>query len=62
VTFPRAIVDARPADLREGEVDLGNTGLDVIRTAAPLLFDGNVASGALEPFEIGTWLVRMAAA
>ncbi len=59
VTFPRGIVAARATDLREGEVGLGNTGLDVIRTAAPLDVDGAVASGVLQPFEIGTWLVRL---
>ena len=60
LTFPGEIVGTRPADLREGEVGLGNTGLDVVRTAAPLVPDGRIATGALQPFEIGTWLVRLA--
>jgi hypothetical protein len=51
---------SRPLDLREGEVALGNTGLDVVRTAAPLeLLDGS-AVATLEAFEIGTWEVDFA--
>jgi len=45
-------------DLREGELGLGNTGLDSVRTAAPPdLVDGVVAI-RLAPYEIGTYLVR----
>jgi mannosylglycerate hydrolase len=58
--FARPIRDSRPVDLREGETSLGNTGLDVIRTAAPLQVDGATARAHLEPFEIGTWVVRLA--
>jgi membrane-associated phospholipid phosphatase len=58
--FARPIREARPVDLREGETSLGNTGLDVIRTAAPLQVDGATALAHLEPFEIGTWVVRLA--
>src|SRR5207245_5405550 len=52
--FARSIRASRPVDLREGETSLGNTGLDVIRTAAPLEVDGDVARARLQPFEIGT--------
>jgi len=52
----RAIAAASAVDLREGWGDVGNTGLDVIRTAAPLEIhaDGS-ATARLQPFEIGTW-------
>ena len=47
-------------DLREGDLELGNTGLDIVRTAAP----PDVVDGAvlvrLAPYEIGTYLVRLA--
>jgi len=39
---------------------LGNTGLDVVRTAAPLDVAGPTATVRLQPYEIGTWLVRLA--
>ena len=58
--FARPIRDSRPVDLREGEADLGNTGLDVVRTAAPLEIAGETATIRLQPYEIGTWLVRLA--
>jgi membrane-associated phospholipid phosphatase len=58
--FDRAIRTSRPVDLREGDLGLGNTGLDVIRTAAPLAVDGDLARAQLQPFEIGTWIVQLA--
>jgi membrane-associated phospholipid phosphatase len=58
--FDRAIRGSRPVDLREGDASLGNTGLDVIRTAAPLEIDGVLARAHLAPYEIGTWLVQLA--
>jgi membrane-associated phospholipid phosphatase len=58
--FDRAIRASRPVDLREGELRLGNTGLDVIRTAAPLDVEGDLARVQLQPYEIGTWIVQLA--
>jgi alpha-mannosidase/mannosylglycerate hydrolase len=58
--FSRPIRASRPVDLREGEVGLGNTGLDVVRTAAPLELDGDLARARLQPYEIGTWVVQPA--
>jgi 2-O-(6-phospho-alpha-D-mannosyl)-D-glycerate hydrolase len=58
--FDRAIRASRPVDLREGDLRLGNTGLDVIRTAAPLDIDGDRARAQLQPYEIGTWIVQLA--
>src|SRR2546428_2904548 len=58
--FDRAIRASRPVDLREGDLGLGNTGLDVVRTAAPLDIDGDLARARLQPFEIGTWIVQLA--
>ncbi|MDE3103401.1 MAG: hypothetical protein KGJ98_14365, partial [Chloroflexota bacterium] len=54
----RPIRDGRAVDLREGDGGLGNTGLDVVRTAAPLeiLPDGR-AVARLQPYEIGTWVI-----
>jgi mannosylglycerate hydrolase len=57
--FDRAIRAARPVDLREGDLDLGNTGLDVLRTAAPLDVEGDLARAELQPYEIGTWVVQL---
>ena len=57
--FDRAIRESRPVDLREGDLGLGNTGLDVIRTAAPLDVEGDIARATLQPYEIGTWLVQL---
>ena len=59
IRFDRAIRDTRPVDLREGDQALGNTGLDVIRTAAPLDVEGDIARVHLQPYEIGTWIVRL---
>jgi alpha-mannosidase len=58
--FDRAIRASRPVDLREGDAGLGNTSLDIIRTAAPLDVDGDVARVHLAPYEIGTWIVQLA--
>lgn len=58
--FARPVVATRPVDLREGDADLGNTGLDVIRTAAPLALDGGAVQATLAPHEIGTWTVTLA--
>jgi membrane-associated phospholipid phosphatase len=57
--FERAVRASRPVDLREGDLTLGNTGLDVIRTAAPLEVEGEVAHARLQAYEIGTWLVYL---
>ena len=58
--FARPAVEARAVDLREGDLALGNTGLDIVRTAAP----PDIAEGAvlvrLSPYEIGTYLIRLA--
>jgi 2-O-(6-phospho-alpha-D-mannosyl)-D-glycerate hydrolase len=58
--FDRAIRASRPVDMREGDLGLGNTGLDVIRTAAPLEVDGDLGRAHLQPYEIGTWIVQLA--
>ena len=58
--FDRTIRASRPVDLREGDLGLGNTGLDVIRTAAPLDVEGDLARVQLQPYEIGTWVVQLA--
>jgi len=58
--FDRAIRASRPVDLREGDAGLGNTSLEIIRTAAPLDVDGDVARVRLAPYEIGTWIVQLA--
>jgi len=57
--FDRRIRASRPVDLREGDLHLGSTGLDVIRTAAPLAVEGDLARVRLQPYEIGTWLVQL---
>jgi hypothetical protein len=57
--FDRPIRASRPVDLREGDLRLGNTGLDVIRTAAPIAVEGDRARVRLQPYEIGTWLVQL---
>ena len=51
---------SRPLDLREGDQALGNTGLDVVRTAAPLELRYGSAAATLEAFEIGTWEIEFA--
>jgi len=58
--FDRPIASARTVDLREGDEFLGNTGLDVIRTSAPLELDGGAATATLAPYEIGSWLITLA--
>ncbi len=57
----RAFRSARATDLREGDLALGHTGLDVLRTAPPLeiLPDGS-AVARLAAYEIGTWRVSLA--
>jgi alpha-mannosidase len=59
VRFARRVAEARAVDLREGVLDLGNTGLDVVRTAAPSELDDGALLVRLEPYEIGTYLLRM---
>ena len=56
--FARPIREARAVDLREGDLALGNTGFDVIRTAAPPLARGNELEVRLHGYEIGTYLIR----
>jgi alpha-mannosidase len=58
--FNSAIRASRPVDLREGDLGLGNTGLEVIRTAAPLDVERDLARVRLQPYEIGTWIVQLA--
>ena len=58
--FARPVVTARAVDLREGDATLGNTGLQVIRTAAPLEVAGGTAQATLAPYEVGTWAVMLA--
>jgi membrane-associated phospholipid phosphatase len=57
--FARPIRDARAVDLREGDLALGNTGFDVIRTAAPPQVDGDRLEVRLHGYEIGTYLIRL---
>ncbi len=57
--FARPIRDARAVDLREGDAGLGNTGLDVIRTAAPPVVRGDALDVRLLAFEIGTYLITL---
>ncbi|HJW48513.1 MAG TPA: phosphatase PAP2 family protein [Candidatus Limnocylindria bacterium] len=58
--FARPVLEARAVDLREGDLALGNTGLDVVRTATPPDVEGGVVAVRLAPYEIGTYLVRFA--
>ena len=58
--FARPVVTARAVDLREGDAGLGRTGLEIIRTAAPLELADGVAQATLAPYEIGTWAVTLA--
>jgi len=60
IRFARPIRDARSVDLREGDLALGNTGFDVIRTAAPPLVDGDRLVVRLLGYEIGTYLIALA--
>jgi alpha-mannosidase len=58
--FRRPVAQARSVDLREGDAALGNTGLDVIRTAAPPQVEGGALVVRLAAYEIGTYVVRLA--
>ena len=60
VRFHRTIASARAVDLREGDLTLGNTGFEVLRTAAPPETDGAVMSVRLAPYEVGTYLLTFA--
>ena len=60
VRFAKTVSEARAVDLREGDSGLGNTGLDVIRTAAPPDIAGDTLTVRLAGYEIGTYLVRLA--
>ncbi|MDQ2950721.1 MAG: phosphatase PAP2 family protein [Chloroflexota bacterium] len=57
--FSRPVAEARSVDLREGDVALGNTGLDVIRTAAPPHVEAGALVVRLAAYEIGTFVVRL---
>jgi membrane-associated phospholipid phosphatase len=58
--FARPVRASRPLDLREGELTLGNTGLEMVRTAAPLELRYGSAAATLGAFEIGTWEIDLA--
>jgi len=58
--FDRLVRGSRPLDLREGDLALGNTSLDIVRTAAPLDLTDGSAAVTLEAFEIGTWEIDFA--
>ena len=58
--FARTALEARAVDLREGDLALGNTGLDIVRTATPPDVTSGVVAIRLAPFEIGTYVVRLA--
>ena len=58
--FARPALEARAVDLREGDLGLGNTGLDIVRTAAPPDITDGAIHIHLAPYEIGTYLVRLA--
>ncbi len=57
--FARPVADARSVDLREGDAGLGNTGFDVIRTAAPPHVDAGALVVRIAAYEIGTFVVRL---
>ena len=60
IRFARPVREARAVDLREADTTLGNTGFDVIRTAAPPdIVDGDLEV-TLRPYEIGTYQVTLA--
>jgi alpha-mannosidase len=58
--FARSPREARAVDLREGDLALGNTGLDIVRTAAPPDITDGAVQIRLAPYEIGTYLIRFA--
>ncbi len=58
--FARPALEARAVDLREGDQALGNTGLDIVRTATPPDVVDGVVAIRLAPYEIGTYLIRFA--
>jgi membrane-associated phospholipid phosphatase len=58
--FARPALEARAVDLREGDLALGNTGLDIVRTATPPDVDSGAVAIRLAPYEIGTYLIRFA--
>jgi hypothetical protein len=60
IQFASSVTDARAVDLREGDLGLGNTGFDVIRTAQPPLVENGALTVRLLAYEIGTYLVRLA--
>ncbi len=57
----RDIAAAQVVDLREGDAGLGNTGLDVVRTAAPPRWERDTLTVRLAGFEIGTYRVSFVA-
>jgi alpha-mannosidase len=57
VRFHRPIASARAVDLREGDLSLGNTGFEVLRTAAPPQIAGPAMTVRLAAYEIGTYLL-----
>jgi len=61
IRFGGSVREARAVDLREGDVGLGNTGFDVIRTAQPPLIVDGALTVRLLAYEIGTYLVRLGA-
>jgi len=54
------VTNARAVDLREGDLGLGNTGFDVIRTAQPPVVEDGALTVRLLAYEIGTYLVSFA--
>jgi hypothetical protein len=62
VRFARAVADARAVDLREGDLALGNTGFDVIRTAQPPVIADGALTIRLLAYEVGTYLIGLAPA
>jgi alpha-mannosidase len=62
VRFASAVAEARAVDLREGDLGLGNTGFDVIRTAQPPVIEDGAMTVRLLAYEIGTYLVRLTGA
>jgi membrane-associated phospholipid phosphatase len=60
VRFARPVLEARAVDLREGDLALGNTGLDIVRTATPPDVENGTVTIRLAPYEIGTYYIRLA--